>query len=230
MNTPYQKTIRLFLLHPTPSGNWRCRPSGSLRQELLPPNRTIFASETRDRLVQLQQDRFVTNWRGEGSTYPRFDQLLESFFERWSGFLSFVRDEQLGTVAPTRIDVSYVNHVSFESLAEFLNLAGNLNISVPELDGVPSDTQLNLRYDSSAGGIAGGALFVSVNRPLKGPLIPPGQPTTGWFFNLNFRGPVADPGDPMAIRQLLIHGREVIDHAFVDLTKADVQRNVWRKV
>ena len=52
-----------------------------------PPTRTAFVGADGDRLFQIQRDWFAHNWRQTGnSTYPRYPELKESFFEGWEKF------------------------------------------------------------------------------------------------------------------------------------------------
>jgi len=64
-------------------------------------------------LVQVQQDRFVRNWRkmGDADTYPRYERIREWFQRDAASFLKFVEAHQLGDVTPDQCEVTYVNHV-----------------------------------------------------------------------------------------------------------------------
>jgi uncharacterized protein (TIGR04255 family) len=64
-------------------------------------------------LVQVQQDRFVRNWRkmDDAVTYPRYERIREWFQRDATAFLRFLQTHQLGDVVPDQCDVTYVNHV-----------------------------------------------------------------------------------------------------------------------
>lgn len=64
-------------------------------------------------LVQIQQDRFLRNWRkmGDADTYPRYERIREWFQRDCAAFLRFVEANQLGEVVPDQCEVTYVNHV-----------------------------------------------------------------------------------------------------------------------
>lgn len=75
--------------------------------------RSWFLSETGNRLVQLQRDRFLHNWRKTSpeDKYPRYESLKEAFFEYWLGFLEFLREESLPSPAVDQCELTYVNHI-----------------------------------------------------------------------------------------------------------------------
>lgn len=72
-----------------------------------------FLSAGGDRLVQVQQDRFVLNWRrtDADATYPSFDKCLEDFVAEFEGFRSFVGEEQCGPLIPEQCEVTYVDQI-----------------------------------------------------------------------------------------------------------------------
>jgi uncharacterized protein (TIGR04255 family) len=79
----------------------------------MPAMRTWFLTEPGDQLLQVQQDRFVHNWRkrAEADEYPRFDNLASSFREELIEFARFIDEEGIGEIAFTQCEVTYVNHI-----------------------------------------------------------------------------------------------------------------------
>ena len=77
---------------------------------LLP--RVWYMSEDKHRLVQVQPDKFVYNWRkveGAGE-YPRFDGVvLPEFLERCQAFEAFVKEQRLPALALNQCELSYFN-------------------------------------------------------------------------------------------------------------------------
>jgi uncharacterized protein (TIGR04255 family) len=78
-----------------------------------PVPRYWFISASGAELVQVQQDRFVCNWRktDEGQSYPRFEQVREHFQKEFAVFAEFLRRNDLGEVQPNQAEVTYVNHI-----------------------------------------------------------------------------------------------------------------------
>lgn len=73
--------------------------------------RVWFVSEDDTRLVQLQQDRLIVNWRQteRGEEYVRFPAVKAEFDSAWGNLDRYVA-ERLGTpLQPTRLELSYVN-------------------------------------------------------------------------------------------------------------------------
>lgn len=82
-----------------------------------PPPRCWFVDPSGNRLIQLQGDRFLHNWRkisGE-EDYPRYEGIRDEFIKRWRGFVGFLNHEDLGTPTVTQGEVSYVNHIPKDS-------------------------------------------------------------------------------------------------------------------
>jgi uncharacterized protein (TIGR04255 family) len=139
-------------------------------QAFLP--RAWFLNESRLQLIQVQQDRFLRNWRQlEGDEpYPRFRALLGQFRQEWEGFLAFVREENLGEPAVNQCEVNYVNHIplgagwnSFSELPGVFTLLADRagDGSLPKLDFL----SWRARYDLPNGG---GKLVVEMNPAFRG--------------------------------------------------------------
>ncbi len=79
-----------------------------------PVPRLWFLDESRGELLQVQQDRFVRNWRkrGESDRYPRYEEHVRPrFAEDLATFVDFITENGLGTFAPNQCEVTYVNHI-----------------------------------------------------------------------------------------------------------------------
>lgn len=63
-------------------------------------------------MVQLQNGRFVFNWRRtENSEYPRWSKTYPEFCVRYAKFVEYIRKQNLGEVVPNQWEVTYVNHL-----------------------------------------------------------------------------------------------------------------------
>ena len=90
-------------------------PRGAVNFGLLtspPLPRCWFLNLAGTELVQVQEDRFVRNWRkkGEGG-YPRYKTIRRSFEEDFGTFAGFLREQSLGELKPNQCEVTYVDHV-----------------------------------------------------------------------------------------------------------------------
>jgi uncharacterized protein (TIGR04255 family) len=81
--------------------------------EAAPPMRVWFLNEAETELVQVQQDRFVHNWRKVTDTeqYPRYSSLRSKFLVEYEKFERFVRQENLGALVFNQVEVTFVNKV-----------------------------------------------------------------------------------------------------------------------
>lgn len=80
----------------------------------LPPlRRTWFISEDGRNLIQVQEDRFIFNWKKAAAddTYPRYETVIERFNEHLAGFIGFIVDQGVGTPAYRQFELTYVNHI-----------------------------------------------------------------------------------------------------------------------
>jgi uncharacterized protein (TIGR04255 family) len=96
-------------------------PAGRPRVELLtgppPLPRCWFVDKSKSRLIQLQGDRLIHNWRKvTGSEpYPRYEAIRDEFLRRWKEFVGFAEEHAIGTPKITLCELIYVNHILRES-------------------------------------------------------------------------------------------------------------------
>jgi uncharacterized protein (TIGR04255 family) len=78
-----------------------------------PVPRVWFLNDTGTELIQLQQDRFIHNWRkaDDNAEYIRYPRVRERFADSFEKFESFVRSEKLGHISPDQCEVTYTNHL-----------------------------------------------------------------------------------------------------------------------
>jgi uncharacterized protein (TIGR04255 family) len=90
--------------------------SPEIRLEALtkpPLPRSWFLDLAGSRLVQLQRDRFLYNWRRTSASgvYPRYPTIKQAFFGFWAGFLAFLQQENLPLPTVDQCELTYVNHI-----------------------------------------------------------------------------------------------------------------------
>lgn len=91
-------------------------PAPEPKLELLtafPRPRLWFLTDAKDEILQVQAEGFFRNWRqvtGQ-EEYPRYEKLAASFVQDFRKFEQFVDKTSLGSIAPTRCEVVYVNHI-----------------------------------------------------------------------------------------------------------------------
>ncbi len=75
--------------------------------------RCWFMNQSENRLLQLQKDRFIQNWRkvkGD-EIYPRYETLKPRFQAEWERLCRFLEEENLGKPDVNQCEVTYVNHI-----------------------------------------------------------------------------------------------------------------------
>jgi len=187
-----------------------------------PLPRYFFVSEDQRRLVQLQRDRFLQNWRkrGENTGYPRFENLCPQFIESWGQFCGFVRDQNLGELQPDQYELTYVNHIEqgdgwtneqdIEDVFPWFKCSFN-DQSSAALEGV--SWRRIYRLPDKAG-----RLHVSMQQ-----VIIRDTKTPALLLNLTARG-FAE----CSVKDWFDMAHEWIVRAFVDLTGPSVKDTIWK--
>jgi len=65
-------------------------------------------------LIQLQNDRFIRNWRRHHAPdvpYPSFEYLRPEFVSDYRLFLGFAREQNFPLIVPDQCEVSYFNRI-----------------------------------------------------------------------------------------------------------------------
>lgn len=78
-----------------------------------PSPRLYFVSASGNELLQVQRDRFISNWRrvGDDDVYPRFERVRDYFAHGLSEFLDFATAEEVGPVRFVQAEVIYLNQL-----------------------------------------------------------------------------------------------------------------------
>jgi uncharacterized protein (TIGR04255 family) len=75
-------------------------------------NRLQFTSANEDRMIQIQDSRFILNWRKQpNGAYPKYHTLFDEFMKLFQNFSSFVSEAGLGNIEPNAWELTYVNHI-----------------------------------------------------------------------------------------------------------------------
>jgi uncharacterized protein (TIGR04255 family) len=83
----------------------------------LPLPRCWFLDQTGTRLIQLQADRFIHNWRKVTGKeeYPRYEAIRDEFVSRWDEFCGFLGDLGVSKPILNACELAYVNQISKEA-------------------------------------------------------------------------------------------------------------------
>jgi uncharacterized protein (TIGR04255 family) len=86
-----------------------------LEHVLLPPMRRAWLiNADGTHLIQLQDDRFLFNWKQvqESNTYPSYEKVVHGFREHWSKYKAFLVEQGCGEPIPTQLEMTYFNFIS----------------------------------------------------------------------------------------------------------------------
>ncbi len=124
------------------------------------PLRCWFFNQDETRLIQLQNNLFLHNWRkvGPSGKYLHYDDLRPLFEKEWQGFRNFLEDEALGAPGVQFCEVTYVNHIDrgsgWETFAELSELFPNWSPKTSE-NYLPSPELVAINASYALKGIEG---------------------------------------------------------------------------
>lgn len=203
-------------------------PSGRVRFEAFEPSaasRLWLLNEQGTEMIQVQNDRFIKNWRkqGDADIYPRYEKTIRPAFERdFKDFQAFLAEESLGIPEINQCEITYVNHIvsgngwdHFGEIDKVFSFWKPDNSAIP---GMPEDMNMHLRFPMhNPNGQMIGRLHVNIQPALRAS---DGKPM--YVMNLTARGLFSDP---LSFFDL---GRKWIVRSFENLTTEGMHR-IWGK-
>jgi uncharacterized protein (TIGR04255 family) len=194
--------------------------------------RCWFMNEKGTRLLQVQHDRFVLNWRKldiDDEVYPHYLKVLRPALEtEYRRFERFLRDEGLATPVPDQVELTFVNHIPAgepkgrrEPAGRFTNLwNGEPRGGVlPPAEDVNLGCRFLMRDDHDA---PVGRLHVSLQSHYK---VSDGSPL--YVLQLTARGAPQGEGLTGALA-FLDQGHEWIVRGFTDITPPEMHA-LWKR-
>ena len=183
--------------------------------------RLWFINPAGSELIQVQNGRFIKNWREVGGDpYPHYEKFRPNFDRDYQVFLEFLAENQLGPLRVNQCEVSYVNHiVAGDGWETFRDVSKIFTFwqSSAERPGPPEDLRLHSRFViRSNDGEAVGRLHVDLQPAFRKP---DNRPM--YVLNMTARGQVGDGLDFFDI------GREWVVASFKQLTTSSMHE-VWR--
>ena len=102
------------ILHPLPPLTAEMI-SGAVKIQVVeaPEVRCWYKGIDESELIQIQQDRFIVNWRQAAGAlaYPRYPHMRSLFQTQWARFKQFLSDESLTNPIVIQCEITYVNHI-----------------------------------------------------------------------------------------------------------------------
>ena len=189
--------------------------------------RVWFISTDETRIIQIQRDQLIHNWRklGSDSEYPRYDSLIQAFQEHLSKFDNFLVQSEIGKVEPVQYELTYVNKIpqgetwkTFEDIGKiFPDYAWRTHsqrfLSEPET--INWITTFELPDEI-------GRLYVVIRNTIdeeKNPLL---------LFELTVRG-IGSYSSYESMKSWFDIAHEWVVQAFADLTAETIQTEIWKR-
>jgi uncharacterized protein (TIGR04255 family) len=187
--------------------------------------RMWLINEADDFLVQVQNSRFIQNWRRRETAYPYFEAINDLFWLNYRKFEQFLRDADLPQPQVQQVEVTYINWISDMPMISFFKPAGVATISVFGEDRQPEDQNWTARYLIRSENELVERLYVQCLPALR----PQASAERGTHFALTFRAArlAGIPDDEAA--ELIGTARTVIVNTFAELT-TDAAQESWGRV
>ena len=194
----------------------------------LPPlRRAWLISEDGRNLIQIQQDRFLFNWKRskDDDSYPSYSVVIEQFENHLADFLSFLEEQGIPRPAYRQFELTYVNHISESNGLQVTGLDGLLvdhirsvspNRFLPQPDGINWTTGYPL-----PNGV--GRLHISAHTAIR---VPEGE--TIVRLDLTARGIPADASEA-GRRPWFDLAHEWITRGFADSTAPVLHSDAWQR-
>ncbi len=191
--------------------------------------RCWYLDDKENRVVQVQADRLVHNWRRiheeDRDTYPHYDVMRDSFDAELTAFKGFLSREGLGTLKPNQCEVTYVNQIERSGIWENFGQADKVfSLWAPPPEALlptPEEVRFAVRYvinDDARKPL--GRLHVSVQ-----PAYTRKEKTEVFVLNLMARG--APEGEGIdGVMKFLDRGHRTIVLVFAEIT-TPAMHAVW---
>jgi len=204
---------------------WVPRPRGVQFVPAEGTERTQIQSNDGERMIQVQDSRFIYNWRKRDKGYPSFEKNLPQFKDNFEKFKKFSRDAQLGEIELNQWEVTYVNHVPKGELWQELKDWSNIFPSFF----IPARDTSELSLDNFNGSWRSvikencGRLYTQISR---GKILSPDGPEL-IIIEITARGPITKENG-ISLEQGFDVGHEYIVKAFTEMT-SEKAHSYWKR-
>jgi uncharacterized protein (TIGR04255 family) len=187
--------------------------------------RTWLISETDDYLIQMQNTRFIQNWRRRRDPYPHFEAILNLFEDHYTQFRELLSTEKLQEPIVQQVEVSYINWITDLPISKFLKPGTSAEIHINGRPQDPEDQSWGARYRLSTSTDIVERLHVVSQAAVR----PIPEMVTGVIFQLVYRAARAEGLSTEEVLRLMSSGRDIIVNTFDELTTTDAHA-VWGKL
>lgn len=139
----------------------------------LPPHRRVFYIDSSGNfLLQVQQSRFLSNWRKRGpdDTYPSYVAAFSRFLDGWKAFVDFANSACLNVPLANQYELTYINHIPEgeypfpEGVEHYLPLFSWKSAQTAKFLSPPEGAMIRLRFALPE---SRGRLHVTINHGVR---------------------------------------------------------------
>lgn len=197
-------------------------------------NRVVYLAADDGKLLQLQRDRLVLNWKKlPGQDYPRYETLRPAFEQALGTFVRFATEQGLGEIQIAQGIVTYVNPIPKSEIPK----PGGLQALFAPWSGRRSNdflpgeenTKVELRYLIPQPGSEEprGRLYIEVSTASR--LDATGEPEEIFLLTVYARGLTVDDHGVRGALDFLDVGHEWVVRGFTSITSAAMHKEWGRE-
>lgn len=196
--------------------------------DVLPLPRTWFVHAADHKIIQVQRDRFLHNWRKvqQADPYPRYETIIGDFRNHLSKFTEFLNENELGALTPRQYELTYVNHIyqgeGWDTMSDVGHIFPNFSWQKREDSFLPSPSNVNWQTVFDLPDRAGrlhARLRNGLHQDSGRHII---------IFELTARG-IGSYQTLDTMRRWFDLSHEWVVRGFADLTAPQVQKDIWRR-
>ena len=181
------------------------------------------------RIIQVQRDRFLHNWRKlkPSDEYPRYRIVFKMFQDHFFTFQEFLSEYQLGEIIPKQYEMTYVNNIpqgeGWETAEDIQKVFPDFSWRSAKDRFLPNPAAINWQT-SFALPNANGRLHMNIQSAVR---IADKRPV--FRFEITARG-IGDHTSLGSIQDWFELAHEWIVRGFADYTSIPIQKNVWGRI
>jgi uncharacterized protein (TIGR04255 family) len=192
------------------------QPSPNIRMWMISPED--------DFLVQVQNTRFIQNWRRRDIEYGHFEEIRNKFWQNYHRFKEFLDSRGLPLPEIQQIEVTYLNWIPEVPMTDFFRPATQTIVTINGLSRTPEEQSWSARYLIPTDIASAERLYVQCVPAIR-PLTPG---VRGSQLGLIFRAARESGFSDDEASTLIDSGRLMIVEVFTDLTTPAAQET-WER-
>jgi uncharacterized protein (TIGR04255 family) len=186
--------------------------------------RLWLIAESDDFLIQVQDTRFIQNWRRRSGEYPHFEHIRDDFWQNFGKFREFLTKAGLPQPRIEQIEVTYINWIPDLPIQQFLRPASETAINVAASAIEAEQQTWSGSYLVPSALVPVERLYAQASPALRS--LDPKLP--GTQFTLMVRGANSAGIEAIDAERMIDESRDLIVRAFADLTTTGAHE-IWAR-